>query len=577
MSDSKKNKLTAFKRKLKNKRVRKYLKYAACVSAVIIVAIPLLLLCINRFSIKFNVKDNETVVVEYAIGCNEPPVTATYTASIFKFMNKDLKVTKDGEYDVNTLGEYKVTYSAQYKKKSAQLTRVYKVEDNTAPVITLTDNPDYYTKPGEKYVEEGFTAIDNYDGDITDKVVREEKENVVVYTVADSFGNEAKVERPIVYEDREAPVITLNGESEINLGINETYNEPGYTASDDIDGDVTSKVTVDGTVDSSKYGDYTLTYKVKDSYDNEGIVTRVVHVKDFNPPVITMNGDSKISVKVGAEYSDAGCSAKDEIDGDLTSKVSVQNNVDTSKIGVYTVVYSVTDSSGNVANAQRTVYVYDKQGDVTTIDPGDKVVYLTFDDGPYKYTQQLLDILDKYGVKVTFFVTNQYPDYQYMIGEEYKRGHTVAVHTYSHKYDQIYASEEAFYADIQAMADVCVAQTGVKPNILRFPGGTSNTTSKKYCKGIMTSLSQSVGLMGYQYTDWNISSEDAGSAKTSAEVAANVIEGMKTHKVSIVLQHDIKKFSVEAVEEIIQWGLANGYTFLPLDPTSPMSHHGVNN
>ena len=192
MSDSKKNKLTAFKRKLKNKRVRKYLKYAACVSAVIIVAIPLLLLCINRFSIKFNVKDNETVVVEYAIGCNEPPVTATYTASIFKFMNKELKVTKDGEYDINTLGEYKVTYSAQYKKKSAQLTRVYKVEDNTAPVITLTDNPDYYTKPGEKYVEEGFTAIDNYDGDITDKVVREEKENVVVYTVADSFGNEAK-------------------------------------------------------------------------------------------------------------------------------------------------------------------------------------------------------------------------------------------------------------------------------------------------------------------------------------------------------------------------------------------------
>ena len=74
---------------------------AAIVLAVIFVIIPLILLCINRFSIKFNVEDNETVVVEYGIGCNEPQITATYTASILKFMNKDLKVTKEGDYDIN--------------------------------------------------------------------------------------------------------------------------------------------------------------------------------------------------------------------------------------------------------------------------------------------------------------------------------------------------------------------------------------------------------------------------------------------------------------------------------------------
>ena len=567
----------SLKEKLRHKRAKKYILIAAIVLAVIFVIIPLILLCINRFSIKFNVEDNETVVVEYGIGCNEPQITATYTASILKFMNKDLKVTKEGDYDINALGEYVVTYSCEYKNKTARITRTYKVEDNTAPVITLVDNPDYYTKPGDKYIEEGFSAIDNYDGDVTAKVVRQEKDNVITYTVTDSFGNEAKVERPIVYEDREAPVIVLNGNAEIDLGINETYSELGYTATDDIDGDLTSKVTVEGKVDSSKYGDYKLTYKVKDSYDNETVVTRIVHVKDFNPPVITMNNDAKITIKVGEKYTDDGASAYDEIDGDLTSKMTVTNNVDTSKIGVYSVVYSVTDSSGNQANAQRIVYVYDKQSDVTTIDPGDKVVYLTFDDGPYKYTQQLLDILDKYGVKVTFFVTNQYSDYQYLIGEEYKRGHTVAVHTYSHKYDQIYSSEDAFFQDIQAMADVCAAQTGVKPDILRFPGGSSNTTSKKYCPGIMTSLSQSVGLMGYQYSDWNVSSGDAGETTSSSQVAANVIEGMKNHKVSVVLQHDIKQFSVEAVEEIIQWGLANGYKFLPMDKTSPMAHHGINN
>ena len=93
----------------------------------------------------------------------------------------------------------------------------------------------------------------------------------------------------------------------------------------------------------------------------------------------------------------------------------------------------------------------------------------------------------------------------------------------------------------------------------------------------MTSISQSVGLMGYQYSDRNVSSGDAGETTSSSQVAANVIEGMKNHKVSVVLQHDIKQFSVEAVEEIIQWGLANGYTFLPMDKTSPMAHHGINN
>lgn len=250
--------------------------------------------------------------------------------------------------------------------------------------------------------------------------------------------------------------------------------------------------------------------------------------------------------------------------------------MDTSKKGNYTVKYEVADSSGNIATATRSVYVYENQKDVESVNPGDKVVYLTFDDGPGPYTEQLLNILDKYGVKVTFFVTNQRPDYRNMIGEAYRRGHTIALHTYSHQYS-IYTSEETYYADLQKMEDICVEQTGVKPTIVRFPGGTSNTISRNYCTGIMSKLSESLAYHGYLYCDWNVSSEDAGGAKTSAQVAQNVINGIKNYNVSIVLQHDIHKFSVEAVEEIIVWGLSNGYTFLPLTEDSPMSHHRANN
>ena len=212
------------------------------------------------------------------------------------------------------------------------------------------------------------------------------------------------------------------------------------------------------------------------------------------------------------------------------------------------------------------------------VDPTRPMVALTFDDGPGKYTQGLLDVLDKYNVKATFFVTNTHPDYQNMIAEEAKRGHTVAIHSASHKYNQIYTSEQAFFDDLEQMNSIIKAQTGNDASIIRFPGGSSNTVSKDYCPGIMTQLVNDVTARGLLYCDWNVSSGDANSKPISTEqVVQNVISGVQSHNVSVVLQHDIKEFSVNAVEQIIQWGQANGYTFLPLTTSSPMSHHRVNN
>ena len=94
---------------------------------------------------------------------------------------------------------------------------------------------------------------------------------------------------------------------------------------------------------------------------------------------------------------------------------------------------------------------------------------------PGKYTQQLLDVLDKYGVKATFFVTNEDPDYQDMIAKEAEAGHTVAIHSASHDYPKIYQSTDAYMADLYDMNDIIKAQTGKSASIIRFPGGASNT------------------------------------------------------------------------------------------------------
>jgi peptidoglycan/xylan/chitin deacetylase (PgdA/CDA1 family) len=153
-------------------------------------------------------------------------------------------------------------------------------------------------------------------------------------------------------------------------------------------------------------------------------------------------------------------------------------------------------------------------------------------------------------------------------------GHTVAVHTYSHVFSEVYASESAYYRDLNAIREKVHDYTGQWPNILRFPGGSSNTLSN-FNPGIMTRLVKSVEEKGYRYFDWNVDSNDAGGASTADEVFRNVVDGIAGKKYAVVLQHDVKGFSVDAVERIIEWGLANGYTFAALTQDSPECEHAV--
>ena len=560
---------------VKNKKLKIIFGILVTLNMITLIGIGLFVRFYNKYDIEFDIKDKAIVELEYGESFEISAVEAIYRGSILGG-DEEAMVEVIGSVDTSKLGKYDVVYKATYEDMVKEITVSYVVCDNMAPVIELVVNEESFTSPKDSYEEEGFKATDNYDGDITDKVIREEKDGIVTYTVTDSAGNVTTTQRVIVYKDAVAPVITLNGSIDTSLNLGQEYVEEGFVASDDCDGDITDKVVVSGSIDTSKPGKYILEYKVSDTYGNECVINRNVVVADFEPPTLTLSGVKNQYIKLGTEYIEAGYSASDNIEGDVTAKVEISGSVDTSNIGLYTITYKVTDASGNSTSAIREVYVYEKQVETNVVNPGNKVVYLTFDDGPGPYTQKLLDVLDKYGVKATFFVTGQRLGYKNMIGEAHRRGHTIALHTYSHQYS-IYSSEATYFADLKKIEDICIDQTGVKPTIVRFPGGTSNTVSRNYCDKIMTTLSKSLGYHGYLYCDWNVSSGDAGGAKTKEEVANNVISGMKKYNVSIVLQHDSVGFSVDAVEQIIVWGLANGYTFLPMTENTPMYHHSPNN
>lgn len=197
----------------------------------------------------------------------------------------------------------------------------------------------------------------------------------------------------------------------------------------------------------------------------------------------------------------------------------------------------------------------------------DKVIYLTFDDGPGPYTEKLLRYLREYNVQATFFVTNQSPRYRHLLKTMADDGHAIGVHTLTHNWN-IYSSEEAYMKDFNAMHKIIKDETGIDTKIFRFPGGTNNTVSRSYSRGIMTRLANKMTSAGYYYFDWNVDCYDT-SGYNSTQIANTTIAQIKNRKTSIVLMHDIKNSTVESVKRIIEFGLANGYTFEVLDETSP--------
>ena len=422
----------------------------------------------------------------------------------------------------------------------------------------------------EEYKEPGFTAK-KFGKNLKNKVkisnnINNKKLGTYKVTYKLKYNNiNYKKERKVLVKDTKKPTITLEGKKETDVCPETKYKEEGYKAYDNYDKDITKKVKIKEEKDK-------ITYTVKDSSNNERKIIRKLTYQDKTKPEIKLNSEDKVTIIEGTKY-DEKVSATDNCDGDITKDIQKEGNVDTSKIGTYIIKYIIKDKAGNEETKEETINVIKKPALNSGI-PG--TIYLTFDDGPKDGTTNvILDILKEEGVKATFFVTNNGPDN--LIKRQHDEGHTVALHTSTHNYAIVYASDESFYQDLTNVQNRVKRITGETSMIIRFPGGSSNTVSRKYSPGIMSRLTKSTLEKGFKYYDWNISSGDAGGTTDPQGVYNNVVSNLRKDRANMILMHDIKPYTRDALRQIIKFGKENGYTFEKITMDTPMITQNVNN
>ena len=287
-------------------------------------------------------------------------------------------IVTTGSVDTAKSGTYILTYNVgdTTGNSATAVVRTVVVEDSTVPVISLNGETEVTAEAGSTYTDAGATASDTLDGDLTASIVSTgavDTSTLGVYTlsynVSDKAGNNAvQVTSKVTVADSIVPTITLKGDSEVTLEVGDTYTEAGATVSDSFEGDLTSKIVINGTVDTAKTGTYTITYNVSDTSGNAAKeVVRTVELVDTTAPVLTLLGEVQINVEAGVAFTDPGATAMDNLDGDLTDEIAVTGSVDTAKTGDYTLTYTVNDAVGNKTEVIRNVTVADTLSPVLTL------------------------------------------------------------------------------------------------------------------------------------------------------------------------------------------------------------------
>lgn len=286
---------------------------------------------------------------------------------------------------------------------------------------------------------------------------------------------------------------------------------------------------------------------------------------------IVLRGGSEIDWPCGIPFTDPGWQAQDALGEDCTGSVETEGELCVWKIGSYTLCYSFEDSTGQRVEEERLVNII--PAELPEPVEREKLIYLSFDDGPCEYTDRVLELLEKYNAKATFFVVGSSPEeYHDRIEKINALGHQVGIHALNHDYSTLYSTEEYFFEDFMQMQSFIYKHTGSYATICRFPGGSETAYNflGRRTEGGFEVIKQRLADMGVRYYDWNVKIE--GEGRGGDDLYYSFVRQVSENSTPVCLQHDTRLYSVNTLERLLQWGTENGYTFAAIDTSTPEIH-----
>ncbi|MBB6636049.1 immunoglobulin-like domain-containing protein [Cohnella thailandensis] len=435
------------------------------------------------------------------------------------------RIVVTGTVDTSQAGEYTLRYSVEDPSgNSASVIRDVNVYDGDEPVINLNGPNPMTVEANSPFVDPGATAQDAQDGDLSVSIMVTGTVDTstlgtytLTYNVSDAAGNAAAtVTRTVYVQDTQPPVLTLLGDPVISVPLGSAFADPGAQATDAYYGDISDRIVVTGTVDTSQAGEYTLRYSVEDPSGNAASVIRDVYVYDGDGPAIYLNGSNPMKVEANSLFVDPGATAQDAQDGDLSASIMVTGTVDTSTLGTYTLTYNVSDAAGNEAQSvTRTVYVQDTQSPVLTLlgDPAMSVpLGATFADPGAQATDAYYgDISDRIVVTGTVD-TSQAGEYKLRYSVEDPSGNAAAEAT---RTVTVTAPDGSNGSDGSSGSDepAVIHQVSVKINgVVKWVGASYETSGGKRITRIFPTAGQLSEALATEPNGIRIEAQDIGDS-----------------------------------------------------------------
>lgn len=413
----------------------------------------------------------------------------------------------------------------------------------TFPRLQLNGSKNMVISYREKYEEPGV-IIKNANSNYLSKIKIESNIDTTIignyyvdYSLKIGYRN-LQLRRNIRVIDDIAPVIKLKGNQIVELSIREEYEESGYIATDEYDGDLTDKVEIIGEVNNEEYGEYVIKYRVKDNSNNVVEVNRIVKVIDEIAPIFECSS-SYSAISIGSDNI-IGCKAIDNFDGDITDKIKSKGNYDINKAGIYNVEYSVEDDAGNNTKIDHKIMVYEKLEN--------PIVYLTFNNNESDLIEKVLEVLKEKEVSATFFEFINANNIKYL-REISDAGHEIA----------IYGNEKTnitlFKSNFEKLEKLIYNETNQKITTFRI------YKENEYDYNLLAKIKDYLEEKNISYYNYNIELIDSNSRE---EIEKNLVEQLlknKEEEIIISINIDENETTIETLSSIIEVLKEMNYTF----------------